>query len=166
MKGKVLLIAGLVLLAGCEKEDKGPWSGPFGTKQGLTADQISAFAKLEVEFENKESGQTTYISPQAPDMSSEASSYRYVLGKTSGLCMVSASIDDVRGSDSKLPDDLTKKYGKPVKDQSVDWGVVWSSDRFKLDNDLKAIRITFSGQEPRINALVQAVYVNSGSECN
>lgn len=80
--------------------------------------------------------------------------------------MVSASIDDVRGSDSKLPDDLTKKYGKPVKDQSVDWGVVWSSDRFKLDNDLKAIRITFSGQEPRINALVQAVYVNSGSECN
>ena len=54
-----------------------------------------------------------------------------------------------------------KQYGKPVKDELVDWGVIWSANKYKLADDLLSIRVTFTGTEPNVSAIVQATYLES-----
>lgn len=158
MKGKVLLIAGLVLLAGCEKEDKGPWGGLFGTKGGLTVSQLEKHAVLQKKGGPNQNNQSWYESPQAPDMSANADGYIYIIGEQSGLCMVGAKYNSLTEANSKIVDQLKSKYGQPMKDGSVDSGVIWSSDKYKLEEGMKSIRIRFDGDT---SAQVSAVYLDS-----
>jgi hypothetical protein len=149
-------IAACFALAGCI--DKGPWDGPFGTKKGITKGQIEQFAKLELDGESERGG--AFSSKQAPSMTEKADAYRYFIGKSSGLCRVDVEIEDVRSSGSTIAAKLAEKYGKPEKDPNAEWGVVWSRDKYKLDNDIRSIRITFFGAEPNVDALVQVEYMD------
>lgn len=154
---KIVALAVLAVLAGCEKEDQGPWPGMFGTKAGITVAQLQKHVVLQKKGDTDANGQDLYESPQAPNMSANADKYSYVFGKEAGLCLVSASYDSPQTGNSKVVDELIAKYGKPEKDEAVENGVIWSADKYKLDEGLKSVRILFIGnQNP--SARVTAIY--------
>ncbi|MCY1306308.1 hypothetical protein D9M70_561630 [compost metagenome] len=68
--------------------------------------------------------------------------------------------DSVRKTTSPLMQQLKEKYGMPVKDDKVEWGVVWSGEKYKLDNNLIEIASEFTGTEPNVAAIVSFTYSN------
>lgn len=156
---RIILVAMIACaaLSGCS--DEGPWGGPAGTKMGLSKDQIQKFAVLELAGENK-AGAKMFSSKQAPSMSLEADLYEYVFSDDDRLCMIQLRIDNVGKTHSPLMLELKNKYGLPAKDPGVDWGVVWSSDKYKLNDDLSEISAEFLGTEPNVSAVISYSYTN------
>lgn len=154
-----MLALSSVALSGCDEARQG--TGPFGTAKGMTAQGLRQFAVLE--HLSTKDGRTTYLSSQAPDTSGYADSYYYVIGSTTGLCAVSAAVNNMRTSPGSILHTLTEKYGLPVKDESAPWGVIWSADQYTLDEDLESIRVVFSGAEPEVGIMIQANYISAQS---
>lgn len=144
-------------LSGCS--DEGPWTGPAGTKMGLKREQIEKHVVLQKEGANNV-GATIYSSMQAPNLSAQADSYNYVFTADGELCLVQMRFKNVNRSSSPLMAELKAKYGMPVKDERVPWGVVWASSKYKLSDDIIEITGEFTGQEPRVSALVSFWYKN------
>lgn len=157
MRGAMLVCALAVCISGCS--DEGPWDGPAGTKIGITKAQIEKFAVLERGGANQ-SGATLYTSKQAPSMTAQADSYEYVFSGQDKLCLVQMRFDHLKGTSSPLMQQLKEQYGIPVKDEKVEWGVVWSSEKYKLGNDLTEVSSEFFGQEPNVSAVVSFTYAN------
>lgn len=152
---KLKLIAGLLgclALVGCS--DSGPWKGPFGTKKGITEEQLSKFARLEYVSDK------VFLSPQAPDMSAHADSYTFWIGKSSGLCGVAASFLNVASAPDSLPRKLIAKYGEPQKSPKGDGSVEWDSKRYKLEEGVNLIQISFNELGSTQNAMVSYFFDN------
>lgn len=157
MKRLVLVVLAAAVVYGCS--DDGPWGGPAGTKMGLKLEQIEKHAVLQKEGSNNV-GATIYSSKQAPKLNAQADSYNYVFTKGGDLCLVQMRFENINRSSSPLMIELKSKYGMPVKDERVPWGVVWSSSKYKLSDDIIEITSEFTGREPRVSALVSFWYEN------
>jgi hypothetical protein len=162
MRRALIICAITAGLIGCS--DDGPWGGPAGTKMAIKKEQIEKYAVLELTGSN-ESGAAAYSSKQAPSMKSQADTYEYVFSGRGDLCAVQMRFNNINGTDSPLMKDLKNQYGMPVRDERVDWGVVWSGDKYKLSDDLVEVTSKFSGREPNVSAVVGFSYRNL-EECH
>ncbi|WP_203008539.1 hypothetical protein [Pseudomonas paraversuta] len=157
MKSWMSSIAICVALSGCS--DDGPWSGPAGTKMGISKEQLGKYSVLESVGSNN-IGTTMFSSKQAPSMTSAADTYEYVFSPEGQLCMVQMRFESVRQTASPLMLDLKTRYGLPAKDPAVSWGVVWSSEKYKLSDNLSEISAEFQGEEPNVSAVVSFSFEN------
>ena len=157
MKIRMSLVVISMALLGCS--DDGPWSGPGGTKMGISKEQIEKYSVLELVAKN-DAGTAMYSSKQAPSMFSGADSYEYVFSPKGQLCMLQMRFESVKSTTSPIMLDLKTKYGMPVKDSAVPWGVVWSSEKYKLSDDLVEIAAEFLGEEPNVSAVVSFSFGN------
>jgi len=158
VKAWMSLIAICVALSGCS--DDGPWSGPAGTKMGISKEQVEKYSVLELAGKN-DTGVALFSSKQAPSMSSAADSYEYVFSPAGQLCILQMRFDNVNKTASPLMLDLKTKYGLPVKDPTVPWGVVWSSEKYKLSDNLAEISAKFQGKEPSVSTVVSFSFENA-----
>lgn len=157
MRGSLLICTLAAGISGCS--DEGPWDGPAGTKSGIKKAQVEKYAVLERGGSNQ-SGATLYTSKQAPSMKSQADTYEYVFSGQDRLCLVQMRFDNLKGTSSPLMQQLKSQYGMPVKDEKVDWGVVWSGEKYNLGNDLTEVSSEFFGSEPNVSAVVSFTYKN------
>ena len=93
-------------------------------------------------------------------MSPGADSYEYLFNSKGQLCMLQMRFDSVKNTTSPIMLDLKTKYGVPVKDPTVPWGVVWSSEKYKLTDDLVEISAEFLGEEPSVSAVISFSFEN------
>lgn len=158
MRSLIVVIACSVIgLTACS--DEGPWEGPGGTKMGISKAQVEKYAVLEKGGSNNV-GAVMYSSRQAPSMKAEADTYDYVFSSSDSLCMIQMHFNSVRKTTSPLMQRLKEQYGMPVKDDKVEWGVIWSGEKYKLGNDLIEIASEFTGSEPNVSAVVSFSYSN------
>ncbi len=150
-------------ISGCDSS--GPWDGPAGTRMGVSADQLSKHVVLSKEGETNPLGQSLYYSAQAPKNTDAADKYAYLIGSKSGLCQVSEWIQAMSTENSGIAKALVDKYGKPDADPKKPMQLIWSSEKYKLDNELQSIRVRFSGEPSAASAMITYSYKNL-SECS
>lgn len=162
--GMVALVA--VALMGCE--DKGPWDGPFGTKKGLTKEQLEQFAVLTELDPGSDSKVRIYDSPQAPDIEL-GGTYTYIVGKDKGLCLVIG----FQVPAGKSIEYFKSRYGAPEKHYELidddgraleEFGSIWSERTHKLGQGLHEVKIYSNRPEPDSTPVVKVSYIPE-SDC-
>ncbi|WP_417786768.1 hypothetical protein [Stutzerimonas xanthomarina] len=139
--GAALVAALAAVLGGCEEQ--GPWIGPFGTKRGITVEQLSKYAKLS---EGESSGTyKVFTSSQAPLQSASFQEYTYKFGKTVGLCSAAGLIAE--GEGHSVLRDAADRFGSP---KSSGVAISWTAETHVLDGGIRSIQLLLSGDEPRV----------------
>ncbi|WP_312964624.1 hypothetical protein [Stutzerimonas kunmingensis] len=148
MKNQMRAIALVVLalvLAGCSAgADEGPWDGPFGTKQGISPEQLSKHAKL-TEEKSADKNIRGLTSMQAPLQSASFQEYTYKFGDVAGLCSAAGLIAE--GEGGGVLRDAADRFGAP---KTSDETITWTAETHVLDGGIRSIQLLLSGDEPRV----------------
>jgi hypothetical protein len=143
----VVFAAGFFLsLSGCD--GAGPWSGPYGTDGGLSLKQLSKFSDLR-----QVSGRM-YMGAGAPDNSSKADSYTYLIGESSGLCGVSGHFSDLRNHPDNYPDRLIEKFGLDHASERAPEKIAWQKSDASLGSRVETVEISYTDKDGKQDAEV------------
>lgn len=120
MRTRLLWISMVLLLVGCTSSQPakyynqlGPWNGPFGTRQGLTYEQLLKYGSMKVLDVDKQ----RYLSDNVPDnYGISFSKIVYNINSIEGLCAISLT-DGTSEQAALIKQKLEDHFGKPSIDK-------------------------------------------------